>query len=173
MALRKVLTYPDPFLRQVAEPVTEFGDALEELIHDMAETMWDEPGIGLAAPQVGVGLQLFVYDMEVSGDHAKVNVVCNPVFEVMEGEESDEEGCLSVPGFTAAVKRAARVVVTGQDRNGDPLKRDVSGLHARVLQHEADHLNGILFIDRLSSLKRGIFKRRFKKGLLTDTETVT
>lgn len=172
MALRKVLTYPDPFLRQQSEPVTEFGTALDELIRDMAETMWDEPGIGLAAPQVGVGLQLFVYDMEVSGDHAKVSVVCNPKFELMEGEASDDEGCLSVPGYTASVKRATRVVVTGQDQSGAPLKLDVTDLHARILQHETDHLNGILFIDHLSSLKRGIFKRRYKKGQLADTETV-
>jgi len=165
MAIRKVLTYPDPFLRQPAAPVTAFGEALDELIADMAETMWDEPGIGLAATQVGVGLQLFVYDLEVSREPDKVRVVCNPVFTVMEGEESDEEGCLSVPGFTAEVRRAARVVLEGNDRHGEPLTLDVSGLHARVLQHETDHLNGILFIDRLSPLKRNIFKRRHKKAL--------
>jgi len=165
MAIRTVLTYPDPFLREVAEPVTAFGEALDALIADMAETMWDEPGIGLAATQVGVNLQLFVYDLEVSRDPAKVQVVCNPVFTLTEGEETDEEGCLSVPGFTAEVKRAAHVVVEGRDRNGEPLKLDVTGLHARVLQHEADHLNGILFIDRISPLKRGIFKRRHKKAL--------
>jgi len=170
MAIRKVLTYPDPFLRVPAEPVTAFGEALDALIADMAETMWDEPGIGLAATQVGVGLQLFVYDLEVSRDPDKVRVVCNPVFAVMEGEESDEEGCLSVPGFTAEVKRAARVVLEGRDRNGEPLTLDVAGLHARVLQHEADHLNGILFIDRLSPLKRNIFKRRHKKALARATD---
>ena len=163
MPIRKVLTYPDPFLRQVAEPVTEFGAALDELIHDMAETMWDEPGIGLAAPQVGVGIRLFVYDLEVSNDHDKVQVVCNPKFVLMEGAESDEEGCLSVPGFTANVKRAARVVMRGQDRDGAPVELDVSGLHARLLQHETDHLDGKLFIDHISALKRGIFKRKLKK----------
>ncbi len=164
MSIRKVLTYPDPFLRQVAKPVTEFGAALDELIHDMAETMWDEPGIGLAAPQVGVGIRLFVYDLEVSNDHDKVQVVCNPEFILMEGAESDEEGCLSVPGFTANVKRSARVVMRGQDRDGGPIELDVSGLHARLLQHETDHLNGKLFIDHLSALKRGIFKRKLKKA---------
>jgi peptide deformylase len=165
MAIRTVLTYPDPFLRRTAAPVAAFGEALDGLITDMAETMWDEPGIGLAATQVGEDLQLFVYDLEVSRDPAKVQVVCNPVFTLMEGEETDEEGCLSVPGFTAEVRRAARVVLEGQDRGGEPIRLDVSGLHARVLQHEADHLNGILFIDRLSPLKRGIFKRRHKKSL--------
>ena len=111
-------------------------------------------------------LQLFVYDLEVSRDPARVQVICNPVFKVMEGEETDEEGCLSVPGFTSEVSRAARVVVEARDRNGDPITLDVTGLHARVLQHESDHLNGILFIDRISPLKRGIFKRRHKKKAL-------
>lgn len=165
MAIRTVLTYPDPFLRRQAAPVTRFGADLDPLIADMAETMWDEPGIGLAATQVGEDLQVFVYDLEVSRDPAKVQVVCNPVFTVMEGEDTDEEGCLSVPGFTAEVKRAARVVVEGQDRRGEPIVLDVTGLHARVLQHEADHLNGLLFIDRLSPLKRNMFKRRHKKAL--------
>jgi len=165
VAIRTVLTYPDPFLREKAGPVTEFGAALDPLITDMAETMWDEPGIGLAATQVGVPLQLFVYDLEVSRDPAKVQVVCNPAFRVMEGEETDEEGCLSVPGFTADVTRAARVVVEGRDRRGEPITLDVTGLHARVLQHESDHLNGVLFIDRISPLKRNIFKRRHKKAL--------
>ncbi|MBI5137295.1 MAG: peptide deformylase [Nitrospirae bacterium] len=164
MAIRKVLTYPDPFLRQVAEPVTRFGESLDALIRDMAETMWDEPGIGLAAPQVGVGLRLFVYDMEVSGDPAKVRVVCNPEFTLMEGSQVDEEGCLSVPGFTADVKRAARVVMRGQDRAGKPVELDVAGLHARLLQHETDHLDGKLFIDHISALKRGILKRRLRKA---------
>jgi len=165
VAIRTVLTYPDPFLREQAGPVTAFGPALDPLVADMAETMWAEPGIGLAATQVGVPLQVFVYDLEVSRDPAKVQVVCNPVFTVMEGEQTDEEGCLSVPGFTADVTRAARVVVEGQDRHGGPITLDVSGLHARVLQHEADHLNGILFIDRISPLKRNMFKRRHKKAL--------
>jgi len=163
MTIRTVLTYPDPFLRQKADPVTEFGATLDDLIVDMAETMWEEPGIGLAAPQVGVGLQLFVYDLEVSGDLDKVQVVCNPTFTLLEGSEVDEEGCLSVPGFHSEVKRAERVVMQGRDRNGEPIELDVTGLHARLLQHETDHLNGILFIDRLSALKRSIFKRRFKK----------
>lgn len=169
MAIRKVLTYPDPFLRQVAAPVTEFGTVLDELIADMAETMWDEPGIGLAAPQVGVGLQLFVYDLEVSGDHDKVQVVCNPRFTLMEGEETEEEGCLSVPGYTADVKRAARVVMEGRDRHGNPISVDAGGLVARVFQHETDHLNGVLFIDRISPLKRNIFKRRYKKAQTVTT----
>ncbi len=163
MSIRKVLTYPNPFLRQVAEPVTEFGAPLDELIHDMAETMWDEPGIGLAAPQVGVGIRLFVYDLEVSGNPDKVQVVCNPRFRLMEGSETDEEGCLSVPDFTADVKRSVRVVMEGRDRHGEAIELDVTGLHARLLQHEADHLDGKLFIDHISALKRGIFKRRLKK----------
>jgi peptide deformylase len=166
VAIRTVLTYPDPFLRERAGPVTEFGPALDALVADMAETMWAEPGIGLAATQVGEPLQLFVYDLEVSRDPARVQVVCNPVFKVMEGEETDEEGCLSVPGFTAEVSRAARVVVEAQDRHGAPITLDVTGLHARVLQHESDHLNGVLFIDRISPLKRNIFKRRHKKKAL-------
>jgi peptide deformylase len=168
MAILDVLTYPDPFLREVSEPVTEFGEALDELIANMAETMWDEPGIGLAAPQVGVGIRLFVYDLEVSGDHDKVQVVCNPELLLMEGRESDDEGCLSVPGFTAAVKRATRVVMKGQNRDGKPIELDATALHARLLQHEIDHLDGKLFIDHLSALKRGIFKRRLKKQAASD-----
>ena len=163
MPIREILTYPDPFLKRVAKPVTEFGPALDELIADMADTMWDEPGIGLAATQIGVDLQLFVYDLEVSRDHERVGVVCNPKFTLMEGEESDEEGCLSVPGYTAAVKRPARVVMEARDRSGNPIKVDATGLLARMFQHETDHLNGILFIERLSPLKRGMFIRRFKK----------
>lgn len=165
MAIRPVLSYPDPFLREKSQPVTRFGEVLDDLIRDMAETMWDEPGIGLAAPQVGEGLRLFVYDLEVSNDIAKVQVVCNPEFVLMEGVDVAEEGCLSVPGFHADVKRAERVVMTGQDRYGEPIKLDVDGLHARLLQHETDHLNGVLFIDHLSALKRGMFKRRLRKQL--------
>ena len=163
MAILDVLIYPDPFLRQIAKPVTEFGEALDELITNMAETMWDEPGIGLAAPQVGVGIRMFVYDLEVSNDLDKVRVVCNTEFTLLEGSEVDEEGCLSVPGYTAKVKRATRVVATGQDRNGEPISLDVTALEARLLQHENDHLNGKLFIDHLSALKRSMFKRRLKK----------
>jgi len=163
MTILKVLTYPDPFLREPAAPVTAFGEALDALIADMAETMWDEPGVGLAAPQVGRGLQLFVYDLEVSRDPAQVQVVCNPEVILMEGELVEKEGCLSVPDFTADVRRAQRVVVRGRDRHGAPIELDATDLHARVLQHETDHLSGILFIDHLSPLKRGIFKRRFRK----------
>jgi peptide deformylase len=129
----------------------------------MADTMRDEPGIGLAATQIGVDLQLFVYDLEVTRDHERVEVVCNPRFTLMEGEESDEEGCLSVPGYTASVARPARVVMEARDRDGKPLKVDATGLLARMFQHETDHLHGILFIERLSPLKRGMFIRRFKK----------
>ncbi|MFQ5508811.1 MAG: peptide deformylase [Leptospirillia bacterium] len=172
MTIRTVLTYPDPFLRQVAEPVTGFGPCLDELIRDMSETMWDEPGIGLAAPQIGVGLRLFVYDLEVSRDYKKVAVACNPEFVLMEGEESDSEGCLSVPDFTADVKRAARVIMKAQDRDGELFELDVSGLHARVLQHENDHLNGVLFIDHISALKRGIYKRRIKKALAGNSGSI-
>ncbi|MDH4229395.1 MAG: peptide deformylase [Nitrospirota bacterium] len=164
MAIHTILTYPDPFLKRTAQPVTGFGAALDTLIADMAETMWDEPGIGLAATQIGVDLQLFIYDLEVSRDHSKVQVVCNPRFVLMEGEEIEEEGCLSVPDFTADVKRAARLVVEAQDRHGKPFTADISGLVARVFQHETDHLHGILFIERLSALKRGMFKRRFRKA---------
>ena len=167
MAIRDIITYPDPLLLKPSETVTEFDDSLQELIEDMAETMFEAPGAGLAAVQVAVNKRVIVVNttpQEPEDSEKSWYALINP--EIIEKDGvymSDDEGCLSVPDFRATVKRASRVVVKAQDRNGDPLTIEVEGFHAVILQHEIDHLNGILFIDHLSALKRGLYKKKVKK----------
>src|SRR5450756_1538756 len=147
MAVRKIVLLGDPILRQKAKRVTRFDESIQQLIDDMIETMRDAPGAGLAAPQVGVPLRIAVIEVE-----DVVTVVCNPEIVEMEGEYEPEEGCLSVPGYVANVKRAFKVVVKAKNRRGKEIKIKAEDLLAHVLQHEIDHLDGILFIDRLPSL---------------------
>lgn len=147
MAVRKIVLLSDPILRQKAKRVTRFDESIQQLIDDMIETMRDAPGAGLAAPQVGVPLRIAVIEVE-----DVVTVVCNPEIVEMEGEYEPEEGCLSVPGYVANVKRAFKVVVKAKNRRGKEIKIKAEDLLAHVLQHEIDHLDGILFIDRLPSL---------------------
>lgn len=166
MAERKILAYPDAFLASPTQPVDNIDGALQIVIDDMAETMYAAPGVGLAAIQVGVGKSLIVYDVAARDGERMLRVLINPRIVESQGEiVSPEEGCLSVPDYRCDVKRAERVLVEGFDRDGNPLRFDAEGFHAIVLQHEIDHLNGVLFIDRISSLKRGIYKKRIKKLL--------
>jgi peptide deformylase len=146
MATRKIRKFPDPVLREVTAEVTEFDDDLAKLIEDMGETMRAAPGIGLAAPQVGIPRRVLVYSLS---EEEPVVAVINPVITIREGEVVDFEGCLSIPGLSYEVARAQRVVVKGLDAKGVPLEIDAVELEARVLQHEIDHLDGILFVDRI------------------------
>ena len=166
MGILKVVTYPDEFLRQSASPIENIDGSVQKIIDDMALTMYQAPGIGLAAMQVGYGKSLIIYDITQNEGKQDLKVLINPKIVSMEGEAiSEKEGCLSVPDFRANVKRAILILVEGFDREGEPLAIEAEGLLAMVLQHEIDHLNGTLFIDRISALKREIYKRRIKKKL--------
>jgi peptide deformylase len=161
MAHLAILEFPDPRLRTRAAPVTRFDAALGKLVADMLETMYAAPGIGLAATQVNVHQRLIVIDISESHDQPQVFV--NPEILSREGEEVSEEGCLSVPTVFEDVKRAARVRVRAQDSNGVPFETDLDGLLAVCLQHELDHLEGKLFVDYLSGLKRDRIRRKLEK----------
>lgn len=165
MAVLKILHYPEPLLKQTSEPVTEFDDELRQLAVDMAETMYDAPGVGLAAPQVGVLKRLIVIDCSASEEPDDLLVAVNPEIVATEGESVEEEGCLSVPGFWANVKRAETVTMRYQDVEGNPQERTADGLLGTCMQHEIDHLEGVLFVDRLSPLKRSLFKKKYLKML--------
>ncbi len=165
MAIRKIVKYPDPLLRKKSEPVTDFDSELEQLVADMAETMYDAPGAGLAAPQIGVHLQVVVMDVSPREEKKELTVLVNPEIVEMEGEVTDEEGCLSVIEYSAKVKRARRIKVCARDMKGDCLEFEAEEWFARVIQHEVDHLLGVLFIDRISALKRSLYKKKLKKLL--------
>jgi peptide deformylase len=165
MAKLPILKLPEPVLRQQAREITEINGELQRLIDDMAETMYAAPGIGLAANQVGVLKKLIVLDVAHREGAKDLKVILNPCIKAGEGEVVREEGCLSVADFAAEVRRHARVTVSGVDREGKPLEISGEGLLAVVLQHEIDHLNGILFIDHVSRLKRGLYLRRLKKQM--------
>lgn len=147
MAIRKIVLLGDPILRQKAKRVSRFDKSIQQLIDDMIDTMRDAPGTGLAAPQVGVPLRVAVIEVD-----EEITVVCNPEIVETEGEYEPEEGCLSIPGYVANVKRALKVVVKAKNRRGKDIKIKAEDLLAHALQHEIDHLDGILFIDRLPSL---------------------
>jgi len=151
----------DPVLRQRADEVEQFDDELRRLAEDMLETMYESEGIGLAGPQVGVLKRLFV--MDVREEDSEARVVVNPVVVEAEGAERGEEGCLSLPGLIGTVERAARIVMEAQDLDGNPVRIEASGLTARCMLHETDHLDGILFIDRLSPIKRKLLLSKWKK----------
>ena len=162
MALLEILEFPDPRLRTEARPVAKVTGATRALINDMLETMYAAPGIGLAATQVNVHQRLLV--MDVSEDHDNPQVYINPVISVLDPELDEyDEGCLSVPGFYEAVSRPQQVAVTALDRDGKAFNRELTGLAAVCLQHEIDHLNGKLFVDYLSSLKRQRIRRKLEK----------
>lgn len=168
MAIREIMKYPDPVLRAKTNRVEAIDEKILTLIEDMAETMYAAPGVGLAANQIGVPLQLAVIDIGVGDEGRKKRelvVLINPEMVSMEGSVVSEEGCLSVPDYSEKVKRAARVKVRAQDHTGKAFELAADGLMAKALQHEIDHLNGIVFIDRLSALKRSIFRRKLKKAL--------
>lgn len=163
MAVREILHYPDPLLKQKAQPVTEFNGDLRRLADDMVETMYAAPGVGLAAPQVGELKRLMVLDCSAKDEADDLIVAVNPEIVAGEGECFEEEGCLSVPEYWASVKRQAEVTMRYQDVNGEAQERRAEGLLAVGMQHEIDHLDGILFVDRLSPLKRSIFKKKYLK----------
>ncbi len=166
MAIRKILTYPDKFLRQPTKPVLDIDSVIQELIDDMADTMYEAPGVGLAAIQVGCDQSILIYDRLPGEVNRSFEVLINPKIVDREGEIiSQDEGCLSVPDFKADLKRAGSILVEGLDREGKPIQIEAEGNLAIVLQHEIDHLNGKLFIDHLSALKRELYKRRVKKML--------
>ncbi|MEJ2672372.1 MAG: peptide deformylase [Deltaproteobacteria bacterium] len=164
MALLPICKLPDAVLRQQAREITEINGQLQGLIDAMAETMYAAPGLGLAANQVGELKRLIVFDVSHKECKARqLQVVLNPYVVEAESEITHEEGCLSVPDFTAEVRRHGKVLVKGLDREGKPIEITGEGLLAVVLQHEIDHLNGVLFIDHISRLKRGLYLRRLKK----------
>ncbi|EFM12952.1 MULTISPECIES: peptide deformylase [Paenibacillus] len=145
MSIRIIVKEPDPVLREVAKEVTKFTPNLHKLLNDMADTMYDAEGVGLAAPQIGISKRVIVVD--IGEEESGLIEVVNPVIVLSEGEQFGPEGCLSIPNLNGDVSRADRVKVAGQDRNGNPIEVDASGFLARAFQHEIDHLNGILFTD--------------------------
>jgi peptide deformylase len=162
----EILTYPNKTLSQATSPLDNIDGKVQEMIDGMASTMYEAPGIGLAAIQVGWDKSVLIYDIAPRDESRELNVLVNPKIITQEGQIlSENEGCLSVPEFRADVKRSEFVTVEGHDREGKPIRLDAEGILAVVLQHEIDHLNGTLFIERISSLKRQMYKRRVKKQL--------
>jgi peptide deformylase len=172
LALRPVLKFPDPRLRDVSRPIGEVTDALRELARDMCEVMYDEPGIGLAAPQVGEGVRLIVVDTQWTEEGAERRplILVNPLLSEHEGQIVWKEGCLSVPDFEAEVERAERVLLVARDLEGAEIAIRAEGLQAVCFQHEVDHLDGRLFIDRISHLKRSRYVLRRQKQLRREQE---
>lgn len=165
MALLEILKYPDARLKKVSLPVGAITDATLRLIQDMVETLYAAPGVGLAAPQVGVLHRIIVLDVDYNNPGPNLMKLINPEIRRTEGEIVWEEGCLSVIDFTAEVERAARVEVVGFNEKEKEMRVEAEGLLAVALQHEIDHLDGTLFIDRISRLKRDLYTRRLKKRL--------
>lgn len=164
MSTLEIITYPHELLKSAAQPVEQIDGKLQSLIDKMAETMYEAPGIGLAAVQVNVDQSLLIYDLAPREERRDLQVLINPKIIEREGDIiSENEGCLSVPDFRADVKRSGRILVEGFDREGRPLRLEAEGMLAIVLQHEIDHLNGTLFIDRISKLKRQLYTRRIQK----------
>lgn len=161
--LRPILKYGEAPLHRKAEPVAAITPDIERLIDDMIETMYAAPGVGLAAPQVGVPLRIFVVDLSVGRERDGLITVVNPEFVQRDGMQLEEEGCLSVPGFNATVVRPATAVVKGLDRHGEPIEKEGTGLLARAFQHEMDHLDGTLFVDRLRGIKRDLIVTKIRK----------
>ena len=161
--IRPILKYGDQPLHEPASPVDSLTPEIDGIIGDLVETMYAAPGIGLAAPQVGVALRIFVIDLSLGHDPSGLIVMVNPEFVEREGMQLEDEGCLSVPGFNATVVRPSRAVVKGLDRSGSPQQREGTGLLARAFQHEMDHLDGTLFVDRLRGIKRDLIVRKIRK----------
>ncbi len=161
--IRPILKYGDSILHDRAQAVDAITPEIDRLIDDMIETMYAAPGVGLAAPQVGMALRIFVVDVSVGRDPDGLHIMINPEFVERDGMQLEEEGCLSVPGFNATVVRPSRAALKGLDRHGEAQRLEGSGLLARALQHEMDHLDGTLFVDRLRGLKRDIIVRKIRK----------
>ena len=161
--IRTILTYPDPRLREKALPVERVTPELERLIDDMAETMYAAPGVGLAATQIGEKVRLFLVDISTEDEPSNLIVFINPEITRTDGEEVGPEGCLSFPGISEDIKRAARVTVRALDRQGQPFELEADGLLAVAIQHESDHLDGVLMVDRMGVLKKRIVHRKMQK----------
>ena len=165
MALLEIKKYPEKVLKEKTAPVVDINSSIQRLIDDMIETMYAAKGVGLAANQVGVSKRLCVIDISMAVEKTPLIVLINPEIVERKGSVEDEEGCLSIHEYRAKVKRAEEVLVKGLDRKGKPIEIAGGDLLARALQHEIDHLDGLLFIDRLSPIKREFFKKRYKKIL--------
>lgn len=165
MALRDIVLFPDNVLTTACDPVDDVDDDIRQLVDDMIETMYDAPGIGLAAPQVGVPLRITVIDTSGPEEKENLHVFINPEIVETEGKLTWEEGCLSIPGVYEKVDRAATVKVRALDRHGEPFELDAEELFAVAIQHELDHLDGVLFLDHLSGLKRRLVIKKYKKYL--------
>lgn len=163
MALLEIVKYGAPVLETPGDAVTEFDDNLKQLVADMFETMYAAPGVGLAAPQVGVAKRLFVMDCSGGSDPAQRLALINPIVLRVEGEQNGEEGCLSFPGIFFPVERSVRAVVRAHDINGEEFEIDGLELTARCMLHETDHCDGIVFLDHTTTLKREMVKRKIKK----------
>ncbi len=161
--IRPILKYGDSVLHGKTQIVDAITPDIDRLIDDMIETMYAAPGVGLAAPQIGLPLRIFVVDVSVGRDPGGLFVFVNPEFVERDGVQLEDEGCLSVPGFNATVVRPMRAVVKGLDRHGEPQQHEGTGLLARAFQHEMDHLDGTLFVDRLRGIKRDLIVRRIHK----------
>jgi peptide deformylase len=158
-----ILKYGSPELRTVSKPVDAFDAELEKISKNMIETMYSAPGIGLAAPQIGINIRLTTIDLSVGEDLSQIIVICNPEIVSSEGEQKNDEGCLSIPDFTDTVVRPVKLTIRGVDLKGEEVKYDAEGLLARCFCHEIDHLNGLLFVDRLSPLRRTLIRNKIKK----------
>jgi peptide deformylase len=165
MALLDIKKYPEKILKRKTVPVETIDSDIYHLIDDMIETMYAARGIGLAANQVGVSKRLCVIDTSGREEKSQLIVLINPSIVEKEGSEESDEGCLSVPGYLPVIKRSAKVSVKGLNREGKPVQLEATGLLARALQHEIDHLDGLLIIDRISPIKREFFKKRYKRAL--------
>ena len=165
MATLEILKYPDPRLREVGEPVEEVTDEIRALVESMAETMYDAPGCGLAATQVGVKKRIFVIDIAGDDEPSDLKVFINPEILEASGNQSWDEGCLSFPGATEEIRRAEKVSVRALDQHGKPFELNADGLMAIAIQHENDHLDGILMIDKLNALKRRLVSRKVSRAI--------
>jgi peptide deformylase len=171
MAIRPILKYPDPRLREVAEPVARVDADARQLVEDMAETMYAAPGVGLAAPQIGVNQRVFVIDIASDDEPSDLRVFINPEILELDGVQTWNEGCLSFPGASEEIKRAERVKVRALGLDGEPFVLEADGLLAVAVQHENDHLNGVLMIDKLSPLKKRMVSRKVEKAQREEATT--
>ncbi len=165
MAIRDIVLFPDPVLQTTCDPVDEVNDDIRQLVDDMVETMYDAPGIGLAAPQIGVTKRITVIDTTAGEEEGNLHVLINPRIVEAEGHITWEEGCLSIPGVYEKVDRANKVTVRALDRHGEPYELEAEEILAVAIQHEIDHLDGVLFLEHLSGLKRRILVKKYKKHL--------
>lgn len=163
MAVLEIRKYPDEILKKKASEITDIDGNVQKLIDDMIETMYKSNGIGLAAPQVGVSKRLIIVDISPREENNSLIVLINPQIVSTEGEVLSEEGCLSLPGFITRLKRSEKIFVKGIDRKGKDIEIETNGLLGRAIQHEIDHLDGILLIDRISPLKRELFRKKYQK----------